>query len=135
MITSTVVVGASALLLGFAALSPVILYLGVAAWGFGFGGSATLFVTAGMRAAAAEGIRSILVTVFNVSMAAGGVFGGLLLAGFGVTSIPWVAFAIMIPTAITTVAGRRHTFPHWPPNRRQSCPNGIQYCSKARTPW
>jgi predicted MFS family arabinose efflux permease len=114
MIMSTAVVGASALLLGFATVSPAILYLGVATWGFGFGGSATLFVTAGMRAAATEGIQSILVTVFNISIAAGGVLGGLLLAGLGITSIPWVAFAIMIPTAIVTIAGRRHAFPHWP---------------------
>jgi predicted MFS family arabinose efflux permease len=114
IIMSTVVVGTSALVLGFATLNPVILYLGVAAWGFGFGGTATLFVTAGIRAAGTEGIQSILVTVFNISIAAGGVFGGLLLAGFGVTSIPWVTFAIMIPTAIATVAGRRHAFPHWP---------------------
>jgi predicted MFS family arabinose efflux permease len=86
----------------------------VAVWGIGFGGSATLFVTAGIRAAGTDGVQSILVTVFNLSIAAGGVFGGLLLAGLGVTSIPWVAFAIMIPTAVATVAGRRHAFPRWP---------------------
>jgi predicted MFS family arabinose efflux permease len=114
MIMSTAVVGASALILGFATMNPAILYLGVATWGFGFGGSATLFVTAGMRAAATEGIQSILVTVFNISIAAGGVLGGLLLAGLGITSIPWVALAIMIPTAMVTIAGRRHAFPRWP---------------------
>lgn len=114
IVMSTVVLGASAFVLGFTLLNPVILYLGVAAWGFGFGGSATLFVTAGIRAADTDGVQSILVTVFNLSIAAGGVFGGLLLGGLGVISIPWVAFAIMIPTAIATVAGRRHAFPHWP---------------------
>ncbi|MFD8219227.1 MFS transporter [Streptomyces sp. NPDC059697] len=114
IIMSTAVLGASAFVLGFTLLNPVILYLGVAAWGFGFGGSATLFVTAGIRAADTDGVQSILVTVFNLSIAAGGVFGGLLLGGLGVISIPWVAFAIMIPTAIATVAGRRHAFPHWP---------------------
>lgn len=113
-ITSAALVAASALVVGFAIWSPVILYLGVAAWGFGFGGSATLFVTAGMRAAATEGIQSLLVTVFNISIAAGGLFGGLLLAGLGVASIPWATFVIMIPTLLTILAGRRHTFPHWP---------------------
>jgi predicted MFS family arabinose efflux permease len=114
IVMSTVVLGASAFVLGFVLLNPVILYLGVAAWGFGFGGSATLFVTAGIRAADTDGVQSILVTVFNLSIATGGVFGGLLLGGLGVISIPWVAFAIMIPTAIATVAGGRHAFPHWP---------------------
>jgi predicted MFS family arabinose efflux permease len=114
IVMSTAVLGASALVLGFAQLNPVILYLGVAAWGFGFGGSATLFVTAGIRAADTDGVQSILVTVFNLSIAAGGLFGGFLLAGTGISSIPWVALAITIPTVITTIAGRRHAFPHWP---------------------
>jgi predicted MFS family arabinose efflux permease len=91
----------------------VILYLGVAIWGLGFGGSATLFVTAGVRAAETDAVQSILVTVFNLSIAAGGIVGGLLLAGFGTSSIPWVTVAVMIPTAITTIAGRRHAFPRW----------------------
>lgn len=113
MLMSTVVLGTGALILGFALLTPALLYVGVAVWGFGFGGSATLFVTAGIRAASTDGVQAILVTVFNISIAFGGVIGGLLLAGFGVISIPWVAVAIMIPTVITTIAGRRHAFPHW----------------------
>ncbi|MEV6636630.1 MFS transporter [Actinoplanes sp. NPDC051470] len=114
IIMSTVALGFGAIVLGFANVSPVILYLGVAVWGFGFGGSATLFVTAGVRAAGTDAIQAIIVTVFNLSIAAGGVFGGLLLDGIGVTSIPWVALAITIPTVLTTIAGRRHAFPHWP---------------------
>jgi hypothetical protein len=47
MVMSTVVLGFGAMVLGFAEVSSVILYIGVAVWGFGFGGSATLFVTAG----------------------------------------------------------------------------------------
>jgi predicted MFS family arabinose efflux permease len=113
MVGSTIVVATSALALRFAIESPVVLYLAAAAWGFGFGGSATLFVTAGIRASGTDGIQSILVTVFNLSIAAGGVVGGLLLAWFGVSTIPVVAFAIMIPTVIATYAGRRHAFPSW----------------------
>jgi predicted MFS family arabinose efflux permease len=112
MLVSTCVLVASATVLGVAFLSPALLYLGVAAWGLGFGGSATLFVTAGMRAAGTDGVQALVVTVFNLSIAAGGVFGGLLLAAFGVLSIPWVSTAIMIPTIVTVVAGRRDSFPH-----------------------
>jgi predicted MFS family arabinose efflux permease len=114
IVLSTITVCAGALVVGFGQLSPVILYLGVAIWGFGFGGSATLFVTAGVRAAETDGVQSVLVTVFNLSIAAGGMVGGILLAGFGISSIPWVTVAIMIPTAITTIASRQHAFPRWP---------------------
>ncbi|MGH3168812.1 MAG: hypothetical protein ACRDN0_23385 [Trebonia sp.] len=86
----------------------------VAGWGLAFGGTVTLFVTAGMRAGGTDAIQSIIVTTFNISIAAGGVLGGLLLSGLGVKSIPWITFAMMIPTVITTIAGRRHAFPPWP---------------------
>jgi predicted MFS family arabinose efflux permease len=67
IVLSTVVVGAGALVLGFGQVNPVILYLGVAIWGLGFGGSATLFVTSGVRAAETDAVQSILVTVFNLT--------------------------------------------------------------------
>jgi predicted MFS family arabinose efflux permease len=102
-----------AVVLGVAFVSPTILYLGVAAWGLGFGGSATLFVTAGIRAAGTDGVQAAVVTVFNLSIAAGGVLGGLLLAGLGVLSIPWASVAIMIPAIVAVEAGRRHAFPRW----------------------
>jgi predicted MFS family arabinose efflux permease len=114
MLVSSSLLGASAVVLGIAFVSPAVLYLGVAVWGLGFGGSATLFVTAGLRATSTDGATALIVTVFNLSIAAGGVFGGLLLAGFGVLSIPWASAAIMIPTVIATVAARRHAFPSWP---------------------
>ena len=120
MLVSSCLLGASAAVLAVAFVSPVVLYLGVAAWGLGFGGSATLFVTAGIRAAGTDEVQAAVVTVFNLSIAAGGVFGGLLLAGFGVTSIPWASTAIMIPTIATAVAGRRHAFPHWSRTPRTS---------------
>lgn len=114
ILMSTTVLGTGALILGFATFSPILLYVGVAVWGFGFGGSATLFITAGMRAAGTNAVQSLLVTVFNISIALGGIIGGLLLAGFGAMIIPWVAVAIMIPTSIMTFQGRRHAFPRWP---------------------
>jgi len=112
MLVSSCLLGASAAVLGLAFVSPAIFYLGVAAWGLGFGGSATLFVTAGIRAAGTDGVTALVVTVFNLSIAAGGVFGGLLLSAFGVLSIPWASAAIMIPTIVTVLAGRRNSFPH-----------------------
>ena len=111
ILVSSCLLCVGATVLGVAFVSPTILYLDVAAWGLGFGGSATLFMTAGIRAAGTDGVQSLVVTVFNLSIAAGGLFGGLLLAVFGVLSIPWASAAIMIPTIVTVVAGRRHSFP------------------------
>jgi predicted MFS family arabinose efflux permease len=128
MLVSSCLLGVSAAVLGVAFVSPAI--LGVAAWGLGFGGSATLFVTAGIRATGTDGVTALVVTVFNLSMAVGGVFGGLLLAGFGVMSVPWVSAAIMIPTIVTAVAGRRHAFPRWSRTRRMS-PDSQQSPSRA----
>ena len=120
MLISSCLLGASAAVLGIAFVSPAIFYLGTAAWGLGFGGSATLFVTAGIRAAASDGVTALVVTVFNLSIAVAGLLGGLLLTEFGVLSIPWVSTAIMIPTIIAVVAGRRHAFPQWYRTRRTS---------------
>jgi predicted MFS family arabinose efflux permease len=116
IVATMLVFGASFFTLGFTTSNAALFYLGVILWGFGFGGSATLFVTAGIRASGTDGIQSILVTVFNVSIALGGVIGGLLLSGLGVGSIPWVAFAIMVPTAIATISNSRYAFPRWPRN-------------------
>lgn len=116
LLTSTVLVGASALALAFAS-SPALLYVSVGVWGLGFGGSATLFVAAGFRAAGTDAVQAVIVTVINLSIAAAGVLGGLLLAGAGIRSIPWAAFAIMVPTIAAALWGKRHAFPDW---RRQS---------------
>ncbi len=106
MLLSSGLLGAGAVVLGVTAGSPVVFVLGVVAWGLGFGGSATLFVTAAIRAAGTDGVQAAVVTVFNLSIAAGGVVGGLLLSGLGVGSIPWVAVAVMVPTTVA-VAGAR----------------------------
>ena len=111
MLLSSVLLGASSVVLGVATVSPVVFFVGVAVWGLGFGGSATLFVTAAIGAAGTDGVQAAVVTVFNLSIAAGGLVGGVLLAGFGVACIPWVAAALMVPTLAGVVAGWRHAFP------------------------
>jgi predicted MFS family arabinose efflux permease len=129
MLVSSHLLGVSAAVLGVAFASPAILYVGVAVWGLGFGGSATLFVTAGIRAAGTDGVQAAVVTVFNLSIAAGGVFGGLLLAGFGVLSIPWASATIMVPTIVIAISGRRHAFPPWSRTPRTS-PDSKQSSSR-----
>jgi predicted MFS family arabinose efflux permease len=103
----------AALALSLSAGSAVVLYIAAAAWGLTFGGATTLFLTAGSRAAgaAADVAQALMVTVFNVGIALGGFVGGLLLATFGIEVIPWVAFVIMVPTALSVVVFREHAFP------------------------
>jgi predicted MFS family arabinose efflux permease len=111
-VTSMVLVGAGALALGFALVSPVLIYIAAVVWGLGFGGGATLFITAGIRVTG-DAIVAPMVTLVNLAIAAGGVVGGLLLAGLGTVSIPWAAVIIMAPTAAAAIIARRHAFPHW----------------------
>lgn len=59
-------------------------------WGLGFGGGATLFQTASARTSgnAADISQSLMVTVWNMAIAGGGVVGAGLLEWCGVLAIP-----------------------------------------------
>ncbi|WMX48088.1 hypothetical protein RGF97_29320 [Streptomyces roseicoloratus] len=74
---------------------PTAVIVGVVAWGLTFGGAPTLLQTAIADAAGdgADVAQSMLVTVFNLAVAGGGVVGGLLLESSGPASFPWVLLA------------------------------------------
>ncbi|MBN3775869.1 MFS transporter, partial [Burkholderia sp. Se-20378] len=74
-----------------------IVYAGVALWGLAFGGAPTLFQTATANAAgeAADVAQSMLVTVWNLAIAGGGIAGGMLLGATGAGAIPWVLVALL----------------------------------------
>ena len=82
-------------------------------WGLAWGGAPTLLQTAvgiaGGRAA--DEAQAMLVTLWNVAMAVGGVIGGLLLSGLGPRSLPWAAVILLLPTLAIVVTARRHGFP------------------------
>ncbi|MGW3860645.1 MFS transporter [Streptomyces sp. NPDC005047] len=112
-VSSTVVFGAAALLLGAVSGVPILVYVAVAAWGFAFGSSPSLFIGAAINATrqAADVAQSITITVFSASIAVGSFFGGLLIAGLGTTSLTWAALAFLIASAVTVIGGRKHTSP------------------------
>ena len=95
--------GAS-LVLGFSSGQAGIVLLGVAAWGLTFGGAPTLLQTALADTAgdAADVAQSMLVTVFNLAVAGGGVVGGLLLERAGAASFPW-ALAVLALLGLSVV--------------------------------
>ena len=99
----------SALVLGLAGQSAVAVLIGVAAWGLSFGGAPTLLQTA-LADAAGEGAdvaQSMLVTVFNLAVASGGVAGGLLLGWRGASALPW-ALAVLALACLSVVWPASH---------------------------
>ncbi|MFE6867961.1 MFS transporter [Kitasatospora sp. NPDC057692] len=114
-VAASVLLAAAALLLAAALLGPTgwPAYAAAALWGLGFGGAATLLQTAVADAAGPGGdiAQSLLVTCWNLGIAAGGLAGGLLLDHSGPTALPWSALVLLAAALATTLAGRRHAFP------------------------
>jgi predicted MFS family arabinose efflux permease len=110
---STVLFGASALVLAVLAGLPVLVYVAAAAWGLAFGSSPSLFIVAGMKTTgeAAHVAQSIIITVFSGSIAVGGLLGGLLIDGLGTASITWATLVLLIAAAAAVIGGRQHAFP------------------------
>ncbi|AIP64450.1 MFS transporter [Burkholderia thailandensis] len=103
----------ASVLLGVARESPAVVYASVAVWGLTFGGAATVFQTASANAAgeAADVAQSMIVTVWNLAIAGGGVAGGLLLERFGAGAMPWALVALLVPAWLGAWRARRHGFP------------------------
>ncbi|WP_433340296.1 MFS transporter [Streptomyces sp. CA-253872] len=112
-VSSAVVFGAAALVLGALSGVPVLVYVAVAAWGFAFGSSPSLFIGAAINATreAADVAQSITITVFSASIAVGSLIGGLLIAGLGAVSLTWAALILLLASALTVIGGRKHAFP------------------------
>ncbi|MFI0740354.1 MFS transporter [Streptomyces sp. NPDC021100] len=112
-LASTLLVAAAAA--GFALFSgsPALVYVAAALWGLGWGGVPTLLQTAVGQAggASADAAQALLVTLWNVAMAAGGVVGGLLLDGLGHRSLPWSVLLLLVPVFAVVVGARVHGFP------------------------
>lgn len=50
--------------------------------------------------------RAVLVTVWNLGIAGGGLLGGVLLQGWGVMSFPWVVAGLAMLALIATLQTR-----------------------------
>lgn len=96
----------AALILTYATTSPALIYTGVVLWGLTFGGAPTLLqtATADVGGDDADIALSMLVTVFNLGVAGGGLIGGLLLTPLGVTRFPLtlIALALLATLIVTT---------------------------------
>ncbi|MCM1011822.1 MFS transporter [Brevibacterium sp. XM4083] len=114
MIFTTVLVGVASTALALVFDNHVLIYVAVIVWGLGWGGVPTLTQTAANDAGgkAADTAQSMLVTLWNLSMALGGIAGGLILAGLGTLSLPWALPVLLLPTLIVVLASR-HGFPRY----------------------
>ncbi|MEQ9746583.1 MFS transporter [Pectobacterium actinidiae] len=103
----------SVLALGVAGDVLAVLYAAVAMWGFAFGGAATLFQTAIVRTAegGADVAQSMLVTVWNMAIAGGGIIGGVLLERLGVAAFSPVLLVLLLIALVVVWFARQHGFP------------------------
>ncbi|MFX5487179.1 MFS transporter, partial [Acinetobacter baumannii] len=99
-------------LLGVYSSSSFVVLTGVMLWGITFGGAPTLLQTALANTAGHEAdvAQSMLVTVFNLAIAFGGMVGGGLLESFGAASFPWFMLAFALIALCTVYQARKHGF-------------------------
>ncbi|GAC66900.1 MFS transporter [Gordonia soli] len=88
----------AALILAFATDLPAIVYIGTALWGLTFGGAPTILqtATADVGGNDADVAISLLVTVFNLAVAGGGLIGGVLLTPIGAANFPWLLLGLAV---------------------------------------
>lgn len=98
LIISCVMFALAALALGVWMTSTDAVYASVALWGLAFGGLPALLQTALAKSAgdSADAAQSMLVTVWNLGIAGGGLAGGLLLQTSGVGVFPWAAGGLVL---------------------------------------
>jgi predicted MFS family arabinose efflux permease len=108
VLASAALFGISALALGIAGTVPAVVYASVAIWGLAFGGAATLFQTASAKTAgeATDVAQSMIVTVWNIAIAGGGIVGGI----FGVSAFPWSVLALLVAALAVAWTARSHGF-------------------------
>ncbi|WP_353943688.1 MFS transporter [Streptomyces sp. HUAS MG91] len=112
-LAGTVLVAAAAILLALTGGSAAPVCVAAALWGLGWGGIPTLLQTAAGRAGGeqADSAQALLVTLWNVAMAGGGVAGGVLLHLSGPAALPWAVPLLLTPVLAVITASRAHGFP------------------------
>lgn len=109
---SLAVFSLTALVLAMAASSPWVVYGCMAVWGLSFGGSATLLLTAAADSAGenVDVVQAMLTTSWNVAIAGGGLFGGLLLDRVGAMAFPWALLILSLVAFATVFVNSHYSF-------------------------
>lgn len=92
-------------------ISNVLVYAGVFLWGFSFGGAPIILQKYLARIANkfVDVAQSVFVTVFNISVALGGILGGIFLEKFGIKSIlyPIICFTVCALMFLVSLVKRK----------------------------
>ncbi|WP_329034323.1 MFS transporter [Streptomyces sp. NBC_00178] len=115
-------VALAAALLALLSDTTALVYVAAVLWGLGWGGVPTLLQTAAGDAGgeSADSAQAMLVTLWNVAMAGGGIVGGVLLDVVGSTSFPWTVLLLLLPVIAVVLYARNAGFP----SRRPVSPAG-----------
>ncbi len=92
--------------------SAALVLIAVAIWGLTFGGAPTLLQTALADSAGehADVAQSILVTIFNLAVAGGGLLGGLVIDAVGAAWLPWTLLPLIVIALATAWQAKAHGF-------------------------
>ncbi|KQX49989.1 MULTISPECIES: MFS transporter [unclassified Streptomyces] len=112
-LAGTILVAVGAAVLAVPAGSTALVLTAAALWGFGWGGAPTLLQTAVAEAGGdhADTAQTMLVSLWNAAMAAGGIAGGVLLDGLGAGALPWSVLLLLVPVVVLVAGARAHGFP------------------------
>ena len=104
--------GVAAWVLGVLGHVPAAMLASVVVWGMAFGGTATLFQTASARTAgeSADVAQSMIVTVWNLGIAGGGLVGALILQVWGAQAFAWAVVALMALGFLVALKARVNGF-------------------------
>lgn len=99
---------------------PAVVFSAAAIWGLAYGGVPTLFQTASAKVAgdAADVAQSMIVTVWNIGIAGGGLIGGVVYETAGAIALPWTLVVLLMPTFVVAWAAKAHGFPVAPKTKR-----------------
>ncbi|MFC8727320.1 MFS transporter [Streptomyces bacillaris] len=106
-------VAVASLILAVLSDTTALVYVAAVLWGLGWGGVPTLLQTAVGDAGgeSADAAQAMLVTLWNVAMAGGGIVGGILLDTLGSESFPWAVVLLLLPVLAVVLYARKAGFP------------------------
>ncbi|MFG3543446.1 MULTISPECIES: MFS transporter [Streptomyces] len=112
-VAGALLVALAAALLAVLSDTTALVYVAAVLWGLGWGGVPTLLQTAAGDAGgeSADSAQAMLVTLWNVAMAGGGIVGGILLDGVGSESFPWTVLLLLLPVIAVVLYARQAGFP------------------------
>ncbi|WJD60708.1 MFS transporter [Pseudomonas kurunegalensis] len=113
VLTSLVAFVVASLLFALWPTSAAMVLVAVAIWGLSFGGAGTLVQTALADTAGKGADVAIAINVvgWNGAIAGGGILGGLLLNGGGLSFFPWVLIGLLILAILIVWSAKRRGFP------------------------